>query len=363
MSEDGGLPRLALRLSGADSPLRILDLARRAEAAGFAALWLAENPFERGALPAAAAVAAATSRLAIGVGVVNPYSRHPTLIAMEFGALDELSGGRARLGLGAGIAAKIESMGYASDRPTSALREAIHIVRAMLRGEEVSLRGRVFRVEGARLDYRPPRPDLPIYLAAVGDNSLRLCAEAADGLILSNLSSPGYVERAMGIVREAARRAGRSPPRVVQYVPCAVAAQRQEARAAAKRGLAPMLVRFWRSAERRPARRAALLDGSGIAEGEFASCVEALAAGAPAERVLDDRLLAAFAIAGTVEDCLEQAASYRRAGVEELALGIVGPETERAIGRLGGAWARARRLPSAAPRAIVAPHNSNTGGI
>lgn len=338
MSEEDRLPRLALRLSGAESPLAILDLARRAESAGFAALWLAENPFERGALPAAASVAVATSRLGIGVGVVNPYSRHPSLIAMEFGALDELSRGRAVLGIGAGIGAAVERMGYSSDRPTSAVRDAIQIVRAMLAGEEVTYRGRVFQIEGARLGYRPPRPDMPIYMAAVGDKSLELCASLADGLIVSNFSSLGYSERAVGILRETARRNDRKPGRIVQYVPCAVRPRREEAREVARRALAPMLVRFWRNAEGRPARRAAIAAGSGIGEEEFSSCIQRLASGEPAAAALDDRFVEAFAIAGTVEDCLERAASYRCAGVDELALGLLGPEPEHAIDRLGRAW-------------------------
>jgi 5,10-methylenetetrahydromethanopterin reductase len=338
MSDAAGLPRLALRLSGALSPLAVVDLARRAEKAGFAALWLAENPFERGALPAAAAAAAATARLAIGVGVVNPYNRHPSLIAMEFGALDELSGGRAVLGIGAGIGAAVERMGHAWDRPTSALRDAMHIVRGMLAGEEVSYRGRVFRVEGARLGYRPPRPDMPIYMAAVGDNSLRLCGRLADGLIISNLSPSAYSERAVGLLREAALCERRKPLRVVQYVPCAVRPRREEAREIARCALGPMLVQFWRNAEGRPARRAAIAGGSGIAEAEFARCVEQLGSGEAAASVLDDRFVDAFAIAGTAEDCLDRAASYRRAGVDELALGLLGREPERAIERLGAAW-------------------------
>jgi 5,10-methylenetetrahydromethanopterin reductase len=338
LNSDPRLPLLSLRLSGAVSPLTVVALARRAEEAGFTALWVAENPFERGALPAAAAAAAATSRLEIGVGVVNPHNRHPTLIAMEFAALDELSRGRALLGIGAGIGAAIERMGHFWDRPTSAVEEAIHIVRALLRGEEVSYRGRVFRVEGAKLGFRPPRPEMPICMAAVGDNSLRLCARVADGLIISNLSPLAYTERAVGIVRETARGLGRSLDRVVQYVPCAVRPRRAEARETAKRALGALLVQFWRNAEGRPARRAAIVGGSGIGEEEFAACVERLARGEAAEAVLDDRFVAAFAIAGTAEDCLERAASYRRAGVTELALGFLGPEPERDIETLGHAW-------------------------
>jgi 5,10-methylenetetrahydromethanopterin reductase len=167
-----GLPRIAIRLDGALPPQECVRLAQAAEANHFSALWFAENPFARSVLPAAAACAALTRRLRIGVGVVNPFSRHPSLIAMEWGALDELAEGRAVLGIGAGIVAAVRRMGFGWERPLSAVRDAIHIVRGLLSGEEISYRGRVFSVDRVRLDYRPPRADLPIFMAAASVASL-----------------------------------------------------------------------------------------------------------------------------------------------------------------------------------------------
>jgi 5,10-methylenetetrahydromethanopterin reductase len=121
------LPRLSVRLHGGINPRRCLELAKAADTHGFDTVWFAENPFNRGALPAASACAAATTRVRIGIGVLNPYNRHPTLIAMEIGALDELAHGRARLGIGSGIASATERMGLAKQRPLAALRDAVTI--------------------------------------------------------------------------------------------------------------------------------------------------------------------------------------------------------------------------------------------
>src|SRR5437868_13186848 len=110
------------------------------------------------------------------------------------------------------------------------MRDAIHIVRALLAGEEVSYRGRVFSVDRAKLRFRSRSPQTPIYMAAMGDHSLALCGEIADGLIVSNLCPLGYTERAVRIVERAAARAGRPSPRVVQYVPCLARPDREEAR-------------------------------------------------------------------------------------------------------------------------------------
>lgn len=108
-----------------------LPEAKAAEAAGFASLWFAENPFARGIVPAATACALATRRIAIGAGVFNPYGRHPSVIAMEIGALDEVAGGRARLAIGAGVGSAIERMGLSYARPLTAVAEATAIIRAL----------------------------------------------------------------------------------------------------------------------------------------------------------------------------------------------------------------------------------------
>ena len=97
------LPRISIRVDGSMHPRECVDLAIAADAAGLAGVWFAENAFARGILPAAAACAAATRRVRINAGVFNPYSRHPAMMAMEIGALDELSNGRASLSIGAGI--------------------------------------------------------------------------------------------------------------------------------------------------------------------------------------------------------------------------------------------------------------------
>src|SRR5437764_9986599 len=136
------LPKLSVRLSGAIDPRQCLGLARIAEANRYHSIWFAENAFARGVLPAAAACAAATRGIGIGIGVFNPYNRHPTLIAMEIGALDELAQGRVRLGIGAGIASATERMGLRADRSLSAVLDAISIVRGMHAGDEVNYSGK-----------------------------------------------------------------------------------------------------------------------------------------------------------------------------------------------------------------------------
>jgi alkanesulfonate monooxygenase SsuD/methylene tetrahydromethanopterin reductase-like flavin-dependent oxidoreductase (luciferase family) len=317
------LPRLGVRLHQALAPQQSMDLAAAAEDCGFYSLWFAENPFHRGVLPTVAGCIARTRRIGVGLGIVNFYQRHPTLIAQEFAALDELAQGRVRLGIGSGIGAQIERLGI-DYRPVSALTDAIHIVRALLRDGEANYEGKVFRAKDVALGFRAPRPEAPIYIASMGDRSLDLCGRLADGLIVSNLCPPGYTERAVGIVQAAAAAAGRPLLDIVQYVPCAARPDREEARLVAKNAIGGMLAALWPHEDPWPALRETIVRSSGIEKSEMIAALARLRRGEPADRVLDDRFVDAFAIAGSAEECLDQAARYRRAGAAELALTFAG---------------------------------------
>lgn len=334
------MPRIGIRLHGGLDPTRSVELAAAAETSGFASVWFAENPLERGVMPAAAACAQATRRLEIGIGVWNPYLRHPAQIAMEIGALDALAQGRACLGIGSGLAEPIRRLGIDNSRPLGALSDTFHIVRALLRGDSVTYRGSVFSVEGVKLAYRPPRPDMPLLMAARGEKALALCGRVADGLIVSNMCPAGFAAHAARAVHVAAGKARRpTPARLVQYVPCSAGKDRPAAVGAVKRGLAGLLKTFWALAEQVAAARTSLVEHSGIAEGDFRTTVERLQAGHAPERTIDDRFVTAFAVAGTAEDCLERIAAYRAAGVTDLVLTFVGPDPVADIAYLGRALA------------------------
>jgi 5,10-methylenetetrahydromethanopterin reductase len=333
------LPRFGIRLSGGLAPQQCLALARAAEDTGFASVWFAENPLQRGVLPTAGACAAATARLRIGTGAINPFTRHPVQIAMDFAALAELSGGRAVLGIGSGIVPPIRRMGLDNARPVSAAREAIAIIRALLAGEAVGQRGRVFNLDNVRLGFQPN--DLPIYMAAAGARALQACGESADGLIVSNLTPPRSTERLVETVSQAARRAGRPKPAIVQYVPCAVGEDRAAARETVKAQIAEMLTSFWPASGDWPPWREAVVAESGIGRADFTCALDRLRHGVPAATALDDRFVAAFALAGTAGDCLRQAACYCRAGADELALTFAGDGARDDIAELGRALAAA----------------------
>lgn len=323
----GSLPTIGVRVHGGMSPRACIEMGEAVERNGLAALWFAENPFNRGVLPAVAGAVLATQRIRVGIGVFNPYNRHPTLIAMEIGAVDELAGGRAVLGLGSGIGDRVTRMGLSYDKPLAAVRDAITIVRGMLKGEAVTYQGRVFSVTNVKLEFSPPRADLPIYMAATGDQSLRVCGQVADGLMISNMCPPGYTVRALQLLAQGAAKAGRpTPSTVIQYVPCVARPDRKEARQAVKGTVGEMLSAYWAMGEKWPVIREAMLRGSGIAEHEFVAAITRIRAGEKPADVLDDRFVDVYSIAGNVDDCIAAMAHFGEIGVTELILTFVGPQ-------------------------------------
>jgi len=163
----------------------------------------------RESLTVLTAYALATSRIRVGSGVVPIYTRTPATMAQTAGTIDELSDGRFDLGLGVSHRPVVEAWhGQTIDRPVAEMREYASIVRAILRGEDPPAGEKwstSFHLAGAE-----PRPELPIYLAALSPGMLRLAGEIADGVILW-LCNPRYIaEVVVPQVSEGRTKAGLS---------------------------------------------------------------------------------------------------------------------------------------------------------
>lgn len=334
------LPKLSVRLHGGMHPHECLAFAQTADAAGLNGIWFAENAFSRGILPAATLCAARTERIHIGAGVFNPFSRHPALMAMEIGALDEVSNGRASISIGAGVAGSVERMGFSYDKPLSAVRDAVTIVRGLLQGQEMHHEGKVLSANGIKLEY-PARADIAIHVAGRGEQTLKFCGEAADGWIVSNMCSPGFVGAASQTVFNAAKAAGRlALPEIVRYAPCSVRDNRPDAHLAAKHAIAEMLPGFVNLSKRIATVKDALMLGTGITEDELDIAAGRLRAGEDPGVVLDARFVAAYAVAGTPDDCLAQARAQRAVGITDIALTFSGDAPHDEMRLLASAIAR-----------------------
>lgn len=310
----------------ADAPRRMVAWSRAAEHAGFDSVWLLEDYFYPGAFALAGAVAAATERVTVGLGVVNPYTRHPALLAMETAGLAGLAPGRVVLGLGASNRGWIqERMGIPHAEPLRSLRECVEIVRRLLAGERLTYRGRRYALDAVRLEWAPPAP-VPIFLGVKGPQAVALAGEIADGLHCSVLASPAHVRR---VRAETAAAAARRPDgfAIVAYVLLAVD---RDGRAARER-IRPVVGHYLGLLHGQ-----AILREAGCGPDVTAPFREALAAGGAARLPVPDRVLDAVAVAGTPEECRAALRRFAEAGLDSpIVLAPPGDDVEAQLALVG----------------------------
>jgi alkanesulfonate monooxygenase SsuD/methylene tetrahydromethanopterin reductase-like flavin-dependent oxidoreductase (luciferase family) len=189
----------------------VLDLARQAEQSGFESVWLNED-IGRDSVAMLAAISLATRSIGVGTAIVNVYTRSAFQIAMAAATLDEISAGRAHLGLSVGHHPWNDlAHGIPIEAPLARLREYVQFIRKALAGERFTHNGRFFSGVDSKLGFRLRRPNLPIFIGATGPRMVALAGEVADGL-LTNVVSPYYVaNHTAQQFRDAARGAGRDP--------------------------------------------------------------------------------------------------------------------------------------------------------
>jgi 5,10-methylenetetrahydromethanopterin reductase len=313
---------LGVAVMGARAPANAVTWARAAEEAGLGSLWLVEDYFQPGAFALAGAVAAATRRITIGLGVVNPYTRHPALVAMEAAALGGLAPDRVVLGLGSSNRRWIETqMGIPFKTPLHDLEESVAIIRRLLRGERVTIRGERFHLDQVALD-PPPAREMPILLGVKGPRALRLAAEVADGVLGAILTSPGHVRR----VREATASA-RDGFVVAAYVALLV----DDDGARARTAMRPLAARYLGLLHGQ-----SILTDAGFGPERTRPFHEAFLRGEDARHHVTDEMLAAVAVAGTPEECRRQLAGWVDAGLDAvIAVVPAGTDLTGQIARIG----------------------------
>ena len=226
-------PRVAALLpaTGSLSATATAELAEHAERAGFDGVFVPET-WGREAFSRLGMLAAQTERVTLATGVVSVHSRSPALLAQAIATVDELSSGRATLGVGLSSPALVESWHGSEFEPAlRRQRETIEIVRAALSGEPLEYDGRVFDLKHFRLRFEPPRSAVPIYVAAQGETNAELAGGFADGWM------PNRIPRsALPALREhvdrGAKKQNRSPEDVatVPYVTTCVLEDGERAR-------------------------------------------------------------------------------------------------------------------------------------
>ena len=298
---------------GIDSGEELADYARMAEDAGFDSLWVTERYFHEETFSMLGYLAARTERVRLGVGVVNPYTRHPALLGMGAATLDRLSGGRMMLGLGRSDAGVIAGrMGMEYRAPLARIRGTVGALRRMWNGERVTEDYAGVSLTNVGLAIHPVQDPLPIYLAAIGPKALRLAGEVADGVLLNAYTPVEYIRWAVKEVRDAASNAGRDPSSI--DITCMLIVRLTDDPDAMLPSLRERVARL--IAE--PFVGEALLGHGGFDTSILAPVRELVAARdeSGAARYVSEELASACYLLGDADRCRERIREYTDAGVD-----------------------------------------------
>lgn len=310
----------------------LLGIVRRAESLGYGTFWYADERLFHETYVGLAAAATATSKIRLGPAVTDPFSRHPGMTAMAIGSLDDLSGGRAVLGIGAGSMG-FEQLGIRLHRPAIALREAVQVIRRLWAGERVTYEGEVITIRDARLEFTA-RPDIPIYIASNGQYGLRVAGALADAVVVAHCASPKILDQALEPVRFGRERSGRDAmPKVVARIDVAVSHDREAALYAAKVRLARFLWRRYPDIEYLPQHGLTLpreLDRRLRLAGPFPKSHD-LSLFSPFADAIPDELVYPIAVAGTPVEVGRQIRAILATGADELMVYLIVPEGESII--------------------------------
>ena len=326
--------RIAAFVTPGRSLPEAVDRVRLADALGYDSVWVTHIA-SREPLQVLNHYAHATERIGLGTGVVPMALRHPALLAMEAATLDEIAGGRLRLGIGVSHKVTVEGWyGLALDDPVGRISEYTRILRMILADGGGELEGEHYVSRFSLMGYRA-RPGLEIRWAAMGPRMLRAAARHADGIVLW-MCSPGHIRHTIRpILDEALAEAGRSSEgfEVVAAVPVAVTDNPDAARDAFRQQAFPYLnLPFYRKEIRQAHPDALAAFDERLAAGDAAQALSAI----------DGSMVDDFAGIGDADTVRAKVEEYRSAGVT---LPAVGPLPRRE----GSAGVEAT-LEAAAPR-------------
>lgn len=300
-----------------------VDWIARADELGFGGVWVADSQsLFRDAFMALALFAQCTRRMELATGVTNIVTRHPAVLAHSFATLDELSGGRAVLGIGVGESA-IHTIGHQPSK-LQRLEEVIRVIRSLMSGATTHFDGQDIKVAW------PPRK-VPVVMACTGPKSLQLAGRVADGVLFQVGADPALVRYAQENIRIGVAEAGREPSEVKLYqrLACGVDANREQVRAEV-RGYASVAAGTIYSGIPRAAIPDDLWEDLKRMKEQYDYHQHGNMNARHAE-LITDRILDAVAIAGTPEEAVPRFQELIDLGVENFVLPIATRQPDHII--------------------------------
>ena len=292
----------------------VADVVRWSDAAaerGLESVWIHDSYFERDAVTYASAIAAQVGGVRVGLGALNPYTRHPVVLAMTVSALDDMAPGRITLALGSALPLRLAQMGipYSPAEAPERVARAIDDLRTLWRGERLpSGRDGVPPLQ----PMFPPVHQVPIFVAGYRTPMVELAGRTAEGYLARPAESlPGF-EKIRATLRRSAQAAGRPADAVetAGYLLTLVGDSRREALNRAKRE--PFVIYMMSILSDVTLRRAGFEPGLRDA---IAAAWRAEDYHRAAEQIPDE-LLDAFLLCGTVPQVAARADEYAAAGMD-----------------------------------------------
>ncbi len=283
----------------------LADYARRAEAAGFDEVWLWDDCFTPGALTAAAVALAATRALSIGIGLMPATAYNPLFAAMEITTLARTFPGRILPGFGHGFGPWMKQINAAPKSSLGTLEATVDVVRRLLAGEIVSMRGPHLTLDNLQMQTIPSKAP-PLFVGAMREKTLQLAGRVGDGTILPHLSSPTYVRWCWLQVRTGMAARGRGAHQMVVFLDAKVSDDGRVARDVLRQS---MVARWpWSDIQ---------IEHSGIDQAELSAL---LSRGQAAAGEIPDDWIDAIAAAGTPDQVRQAIRRWVDAGVDHLVL-------------------------------------------
>ena len=301
---------------------KIVKLVKLAEDVGFEYTWITDHYNNKNVYETLALIAAGTETIKLGPGVTNPYVRSPAITASAVATLDEISNGRATLGMGPGDKATFDALGIEWTKPVSTIKESLAMIEILLSLGKLA--------SGANLmGVKPVQEKIPMYMGAQGPMMLKTAGGYSDGALI-NASNPKDFAAAVPLIKEGAAEQGKSISDidVAAYTCCSIDADAGKALGAAK-----IVVAFIAAGapppvfERHglPADTGAKFGGM-LAKGDFGGAIGAV----------DDALMEAFSVVGTPADFVPKIEALGEMGVTQYVAGSpIGPDKENSIKLLG----------------------------
>lgn len=307
---------------GGMSMADIVALAQEGERSGLTGVYVVEA--WRSAFVPLAAIAAATERVQVGSYVLNAYGRSPWIAGMSALDLDDLSGGRAVIGVGSGnVFTNRMYQNLETERPLRKLAEYIEVLRRIVRarpGEPVQHDGEIHGIHGWVTQMTPVRESVPIYLAAIFPKMRRVVGRVADGIAMGAMLSTDFItERVLPDVHAGAEEAGRSPDELGAMI--ALFASVDEDHDVAYAAARAAIVNLFTPKPHRHYEQALTEQGYGTPLQTILSCLEHDDR-AGAEAAVPEEMIETLTISGTPEECMERIASYQRLADEVLLVNV-----------------------------------------